>query len=213
MTNNKSKKIRAKTLLQRMGFQDRDLKSSNHDNIVLWLQQDSILLPLLKEHFLQRVISSLKKYKQDYKIPKAMEKDYPLPKIIKKKLEFIIINERNYEVGFIDLAVFVEYQKDTCIFYFEVKSQYDTLGMLLRELNLYYKNTRIDKVIQKFDLEDIVNTNKRRSDFFYVVGPPNKIIENFPTILKEQGFYFIECPAELIKSNESNSKGKQKMLF
>lgn len=174
------------TLMARMGFNDPDLKSQLHDDIILWLYQDKVLKEIV------------------VKVGLVDKSFFDKIKFIGKSLEFIVeksidfdYSKRTYDIGFIDLAVAfytknprrtLEYKGDYRrgpFFYFEVKTSYPSLGELLRQLNMYYKYL---------------------NGHFFLVGPKNKKVKEFPEILKDQGWNFVEIPEELQKINYNPQK-------
>ena len=170
------------TLMSRMGFNDPDLKSQLHDDIILWLYQDEILREIVdfysKSYFSEGYISNFK--------------------FIRKTLEHIVekstddYSKRTYDIGFIDLSIRFYNPSanrfnldESPFFHFEVKTSYPSLGALLRQLNMYHKYL---------------------NGFFILVGPQNKKIKDFPKILEEQGWHFVEIPEELQKTNNNPQK-------
>lgn len=108
---------KAQTLSQRFGFQDTDLKTKEHDEIMLWL---------------------------DKSIDEVLPKLYPglEPMDISKVWE-MPANKGNYLIGFVDMAVFYLYHLKTAneryptVVCFEVKSKIESLGELFRQLKMY----------------------------------------------------------------------------
>jgi len=159
------------TLMNRMGFRDPDLKLQSHDDIILWLYQDKII----------------KKIGENFYKSKGWEENFDNTSIL-KELEYIIkktTEYSEYDIGFIDLVVVFKFKDRKTYsqnfelspkFNFEVKTSYPSLGELLRQLNMYHKYL---------------------NGFFFLVGPKNKKIDNFPEILENHGWIFIEIPEEL----------------
>ena len=155
------------TLMNRMGFRDSDSKLQSHDDIILWLYQDKTIRKIT-ENF--------------YKSEGYTENLDRL--FISKELEYIIEKTveygKKYDIGFIDLVVWFVAKdlktRRTNNHNFEVKTSYPSLGDLLRQLNMYHKYL---------------------DGYFFLVGPKNKKIDNFPEILKNHGWNFVEIPKEL----------------
>lgn len=108
---------KAQTLAQRFGFQDGDLKTPKHDEIMLWLDEN--MNDILRELYPE--IVELVEVKKVWEMP---------------------VKNRDFIIGFVDMAVFPsakylsdsDYVANIC---FEVKSKIDSLGELFRQLKMY----------------------------------------------------------------------------
>lgn len=175
-------KIKAQTLQQRFGFQDDDLKSANHDEIMIWLDEN---IEVIMNGFLVTDKSGDQDDLGDFASQVT---------VIKKQWEMPIMNG-NFMIGFIDMLVrasvpflceypkqigpFPDYESIPCHtrwscelkdFMFEVKCSIPSLGELLRQLAMYRQYNRDSDVI--------------------VVCPDNK----FEKALSSQGVGFIHYP-------------------
>lgn len=110
--------IKAKTMIQKMGFVDSD-RTPEHDKIQLWLYKN-----------ITQVICELFSIQKETFEIKRNELEY----------EFSV---GNYIGGFIDLRVMVhkigseDHEAVWGRFYFEVKNKIPSLGELLRQMNFY----------------------------------------------------------------------------
>ena len=101
-------KPRTKTIIERLGFQDPDRKSPKHDQIQFWVRNN--LRHVLKSVFPEKEIPSFDD------IPVSLE--YP-------------VTDRNYVIGFVDVYC---QQYNLGI---EIKTQIESVGELLRQINFY----------------------------------------------------------------------------
>ena len=160
-------KAKARTIQQRLGFMDNDLKTSKHDEIMLWL--DTVV---------QKHLGELIGFEQEWKLrdfyvtEKGKEfrgedkefyfNDIQLPK--KPELEVtkciweypITTGKDSYIVGFADMKVdfmdtILNYNADDRKFsifkneysvFFEAKSSILSLGELIRQIRMYQTYTR-----------------------------------------------------------------------
>lgn len=166
---------RATTIAQRFGFQDPDLKTPGHDEIMVWLDTYA-------ETILQTIIPE-----EQWDDP-----DCPYPgwslKVTGKHWEQPIADGK-YVIGFVDMVVKyetpslggtgtfmagkerkqLEYPNHSACF--EVKTSIPSIGELIRQINMYRKYEPWSTYI--------------------VVSPDNR----FESILKSQGILFFQCPA------------------
>lgn len=178
-------KIKAQTLQQRFGFQDDDLKSANHDEIMIWLDEN--IDSLIGDFFLTGEM----KEPDDFG-------DFAQPvKVLLKQWEKPIMNG-NFMIGFIDMfakilipslhsvekshgkyPTYVEipshnkWERNLRNVMFEVKTSIPSLGELLRQLAMYREYYKESDVI--------------------VVCPDNR----FEKALKSQGVGFIQYPSSI----------------
>ena len=166
-------------------------------------QRHPNLLSLKKEHFKSEKRYCLKD------IAKVLEKYFPLLEIkhYTNDFEFLISNKNNYDIGFIDLHrsiwiyicsdmnIFDRYSVFKFNFYFEVKTEYPTLGILIRQLQSYMK---------------YVPYSHDSFNLFFLVGPKHPTMNDFPEFLKQQGWIFVEIPFEI--NNNNNNKNKKTLL-
>lgn len=118
--------IKAKTLIERLGFVDPDKKSSEHDKIQIWLYRNA-----------HKVIDEL--FVNGTETFEIQQNEWEL-KLIEHTHYYT--SSKKQIVGFVDL--YVSYLKPTdnpeqrfpCV-YFEVKASIPSLGQLLRQLKFY----------------------------------------------------------------------------
>jgi hypothetical protein len=227
------------TLMGRMGFKDPDLKLPSHDKVMLWLYKEDIIKKICKEQILPDYIKkhvrkpidkhyntfeevSDKMLAEKFTLITQFEKYDFKNSILEKVIEFNIENDKQYDIGFVDLCIIcrmsyplITIKKDLknllseslditekvaiIGIFFEVKVQDITLGELMRQLNLY----------KKYGWTSLQNAIPSRSslDAFYrfVVTPSNNILKSYSSILQEQGWYFVEAPFTQQKSEQNSS--------
>lgn len=112
---------KAKTNMERMGFVDEDLKSVDHDRLIIWLDEN-------KERVIQSItkpITEIKEVQWEYPIiQKGGGGGFDAPKFV---------------IGFVDYAVFIRFGENKMLgrVYFEAKTKIPSLGELLRQLVFY----------------------------------------------------------------------------
>lgn len=185
--------IKATTIQQRFGFQDQDLKTPGHDQIMLWLDstvEQELITRIGEQTWTEKEISDffswLDKDKYHYDATWALPEKPPSR--IRGKIWEFPITSGNYVIGFVDLRVNVDrpnlgintkysYGRDVenfCVdfthkaFNFEVKTSIPSFGELIRQLRFY----------QEYD--------KGAS---YVVVSPDDACRD---LLKAQGFGFLK---------------------
>ena len=178
------KKQSANTLQERFGFADDDLKKSEHDEILLWLDEHAEefakeIIEWTDEWPARLVAQKLKRYQglgdpppQEVRITKIWEQ--PVTNVGATK----------YVIGFLDMVVLVENTELEIVdrkwlalwpnepqrtFGFEAKTKIPSLGELIRQLRLYQQYCR---------------------HRLYVVSPDDRFAEQ----LLAQGFGFIKYP-------------------
>lgn len=128
------------TLQQKMGFSDADLKTSLHDEIMIWLDANisEIIDPIMRKTFRPEIISLLDSGQAYLELIKIWEKP-------------ITTGKNNYIIGFIDFSVTCVVltskedlgSREFCFdlgsreFCFEVKSKIPSVGELIRQIHLY----------------------------------------------------------------------------
>ena len=174
------------TLQQKFGFQDDDLKSAKHDDIMVWL--DTNIERIFQERFIKYFITEWNESVRDTKNVIKNVSDYnenilPGEIQIKKVWEMPIVS-KNYTIGFIDFVISFEYPKllysqyrniaqeayvdwQQCYFAFEAKTTIPSLGELIRQIRMY---------------QTYFNYT------FYVVAPDDK----YEQVLKSQNIGFVK---------------------
>lgn len=102
---------KAQTILSKFGFQDDELKTPKHDEIMLWLDQN---IEILLIHYLEEIVTIKNKVWE-----------YPLT-----------TDYNNFIVGFIDMLVRIE-EHSQQYFCLEVKPTILSLGELIRQIQTY----------------------------------------------------------------------------
>jgi hypothetical protein len=143
-------KVRGSTLQQKFGFQDKDLTTEGHDEIMIWLNDHC-----------QEILSKLYHWRDNAQDlarqmdPPAPIPDYPGVQILSIEWEHAI-KSGTWLVGFIDMAVryklpFLYIDKkdsgeyvglkvgwtDSSLAFFEVKTSIPSLGELVRQIRMY----------------------------------------------------------------------------
>ncbi len=196
------------TLIGRMGFKDRDLKSLLHDQIVMWLYEDPsaienilnlvLALPALKILFAREIDDwdpSPEKEQHLKLIPlkakRLLEREPAKYNLQFKRMEVVVENDKGYDVGFLDLVINcdVEHSKfnsyrTNAVLVFKVKTGKITLGELLRQLNIYSKY---------FKARDYASSNNPIL-FKIVVTPKHHYLKQYAKSLEEHGWHFYEAP-------------------
>jgi hypothetical protein len=185
-------KPQAKTLQERMGFVDHDLKTPGHDAIMLWLDDE-----------VKRSLADWLKVEDWSTDDRAQVSDLPTRpglKVTKTIWEQPVTTGRDYTVGFIDMVAHYEQQGigytqnvygakayslswwDDKAF-FEVKTSISSLGELLRQLGYYRQHLKK----QSWDPDPTI----------FVVCPDARFADK----IREQGFGFIQSPGAMPKTN------------
>lgn len=126
---------KAKTNMERMGFVDDDLKSANHDKLLIWLDEN-----------ITNVVESITTKKIT-----IQSTEWEMPVVQSSNANNL--NSPKFIVGFIDYVVNLSFEcPDTGAYgmgriFFEAKTKIPSLGELLRQLKFYSTyakfNTRI----------------------------------------------------------------------
>jgi len=159
--------IKAKTHLEKLGFMDKDKKSSKHDIIQRWADVN-----------IEKIIAE------------TVMKKNPHPYIVKKakwEHQIMFING-NYRmlVGYIDLMVQIEgsfyfsdtkkYEECTEEVFIEVKTAIPVLGELIRQLRAYqaYQTKRTEYIVVAPD-DSHSKTLKEQGIWFYKYKDPTQL--------------------------------------
>lgn len=161
-------KPKSQTIQQRLGFMDEDLKTTKHDEIMLWLDSAienhfELLMKILPEwqpdeiHVLDEH-SEIKGEEKKFILLENSSIFQNLPTktsaSCKNKIwEFPILNNK-FIVGFVDLKVDctkpvlefykgkLEVTKEFDTIFFEIKSEIKSLGELIRQIRMYQTYTK-----------------------------------------------------------------------
>jgi hypothetical protein len=118
-------KVKAKNIQERFGFQDEEIATPTHDKIVCWVADNAefVAKKFIEKNKKKRVLSC------------------------RVEWEPLLKNDRNFEVGFMDLLVHAmvkRYDEDDCKWWessnslwIEAKSSIQSLGVLFRQLSMY----------------------------------------------------------------------------
>lgn len=162
---------KSQTLQQRFGFQDTELSTPKHDELMLWLDAwvDTNLPSLFIQQYDEVLIEKRDSYNRCEIDPMHIEEFYlrfgqheeSIPKIIvnlkRKRWEHPIV-DRSYTIGFADMLVLAEgYWHPLCYsmetknlslvyyhdarLYFEVKPTIPSLGEVIRQVRMYQTYT------------------------------------------------------------------------
>lgn len=185
--------VKAQTMQAKFGFQDKELSTPKHDEIMLWLDQwvDTVLAgsfcgegqwqTIWVQEFAYSEFVWREKPLSEFSIAEIPE--YPQP-IIEKIWEFPIVS-KSYTIGFCDMRVMIQaprpklryHIKDkyfethdhATVMYFEVKPSVPSLGEVIRQIRMYQTYT---------------GENRK----WFVVSPDNR----FRSQLIAQGISFVE---------------------
>jgi hypothetical protein len=177
------KKVKSSTLQERFGFADEDLKTTKHDDIMLWVDINIVDI-IEKSDFHREIINrwcrGIDKF--GIEVYNTFQNDIYKIENYKKIWEYPISNEGKnmLVIGFIDMKLeckmkLPDYDVKKILFgrdvdlnyYIEVKTEIKSLGELFRQIQLYksYKNGN-----------------------YIIVSPDDK----YKKIIEEQGLYFIK---------------------
>jgi hypothetical protein len=140
------------TLAQHLGFADPDLGSPEHDRLVTWLTEPGTLLRVLQRAWPEvldekragaRVIVGVTR--QDSLCATDQDGDV-WERVMQVALEKPILRDGGYVVGFADAVATVGWGLDgramvQATFYLEAKPRIQSVGALLRQINLYRQYT------------------------------------------------------------------------
>jgi virulence-associated protein VapD len=163
--------IKAKTHLEKLGFNDSDKKSPNHDAIQKWAY-DNIADIIAK--------TVMKKNPHPYKLSKPIWED----QVVNRNRDFKQV------IGFIDLWVEIEgtfyfsrdqeWHKHKTEVFIEVKTKIESLGALIRQMRAY--QTFAPQEYRAFSEYIIVSPDDRHSEtlidqgfWFYKYNNPNEL--------------------------------------
>ena len=180
------KKQRSSTLIQRLGFDDNDIKTQTHDQIMMWLNENIKCYPNeilgIPKHWIDEE-KLIDKYSIDDCTENIFEENVPDKPSVKIKeiiWEYAIISKNinsKFVSGFIDMAVKIErpylyisprnnISYRNYMVFFEVKTKIQSLGELIRQIRFYeeYKQGK-----------------------YFVVSPESQ----YASLLIEQGIGFV----------------------
>lgn len=179
-------KVRAQTLQQRFGFQDKELTTPAHDQIMIWLNENiaEVVASLTPNEWSEKDIEWAHRYSEDPQIP--VYPGTPL-KVQNVKWEYPIVSrnehtQQAYTIGFIDMAVKVVRptldlnRGQICAgqslhnLFFEVKPSIPSLGELIRQIQMY---------------------RTYEGGTYIVVSPDDR----WAPLLQSQGIRHVKCPA------------------
>jgi hypothetical protein len=132
------------TLAQHLGFADPDLGSPEHDRLVTWLTEPGTLLRILR-HAWSRVLDE-KRAGARVIVGAARQDGEVWERVTHVALEKPILRDGGYVVGFADAVATVGWGLDgrtlvQATFYLEAKPRIQSVGALLRQINLYRQYT------------------------------------------------------------------------
>jgi hypothetical protein len=140
------------TLAQHLGFADPDLGSPEHDRLVTWLTEPGTLLAILQRAWPAvldekragaRVIVGAAR--QDGSCGQDQDGEV-WERVTQVALEKPVLRDGGYVVGFVDAVATVGWGLDgralvQATFYLEAKPRIQSVGALLRQINLYRQYT------------------------------------------------------------------------
>jgi hypothetical protein len=200
-------KARATTISQRFGFLDGDLKTSKHDEIMEWLDNNMVSIITKLINFCpiwtgnQRVVMQKLPFGQDKKLldfnVSANEwGKLPLRALKVKKFWEFPIKSKEYIIGFVDMKVeygisWLDYDggEDNLLFD-KIKVNSPSLNHSL----LFEVKTSVPSIGEL--LRQINMYREYDGSSFVVVAPPNAILSNR---LVSQGIAFIAYPNSIWK--------------
>jgi len=184
-------KTRATTIQQKLGFMDDDLKTSRHDEIMLWVSSHAleIVTAIVDNRWTDRGIEWLNEDLRKHGGPTITLADLPPRKpleIASVVWEHPIMSNK-YVVGFVDLAIWyicdglgldmtvyaweVHHCKSDYPICIEVKSSIPSAGELIRQIQLY---------------------RQYQKGTYVVVSPDAR----YADVLKSQGIEFYHCQVD-----------------
>lgn len=201
---------KSQTVQQRFAFMDQDHKTPKHDEIMLWVDQNTENILQRKygtewnekaarerfSHFSQLYLKG-SKY-ENYNMPPLPPK--PPIEVVSKEWEYVITNRNRDPVGFIDMAVRFKVPELELIsqigkptweisqfphqrtVYFEIKSRILSLGEVIRKINMYRAYLTDRPISQTYGTPLFTP--------FIIVSPDDR----FQKILSEQKIGFIKYP-------------------
>jgi hypothetical protein len=104
---------KAKSLQERFGFLDEDLKTPAHDALMFWIDEN--ISEILAEVFNLTIA----------------------PKILARRWEFTLKNERDFILGAADMFVHARSGQCDVAVFIEAKPKIRSLGELIRQINFY----------------------------------------------------------------------------
>src|SRR5690242_8466303 len=104
---------KAKTMIERAGFVDRELTTPGHDALMLWIDE-----------YVPEIMTDVFQFSE-------------APMIRSKKWEPAILDKRGFVLGHADMAVSMFHQDFTWKVFIEAKPNIGSLGELMRQLRYY----------------------------------------------------------------------------
>jgi len=153
------------TILERHGFQDPELSTPLHDEIVMWLNDcvDMLFRECLVHVYYDDIWDDCNT--QDDYIKKLEEISTDCVSVKKWEVPIYSDSTKRFCIGFIDFAAY--YKEISTSLYFEVKTEIKSVGELFRQLSTYR-----DKI----------------DGFLFVVCPDDR----FENVIHAQGYGFIK---------------------
>ena len=180
-------KPKAKTLIEKMGFVDKDMKNSDHDTIVEWIDEN-----------IKELIAKFHNIDYEKNRELIQERNSSNPNMFSEHGTWEkVIKSGNYTIGFIDYHIGFYpqvYQYNKYIheyrynFYFEAKTAIPSMGELLRQIQFYKTNI------------------KHFRDSYYqiiIVSYPNPRAQR---IVESQGFFWIDYPGDKPKGKSNGQR-------
>jgi len=192
-------KMNARTLQERLGFRDNDLATPEHDQLMMWLDEN---MQIILDTYCHQDGTSAKEISEQIQWAErkeyTVEGDIPIlsfkPVVIKNKQWELPVMSNKYLIGFIDMAVIFEINgmglsapvgqktarwgtwRINRAVAFEVKSYIPSIGEVIRQVRTY----------QQYE----PSLSYHEIDKFFVVCPDH----SFAKILEAQGIGFIPAP-------------------
>lgn len=181
-------KPRATTIQQRFGFQDDDLKTPKHDEMMLWL--DACLVDVVGA--ILTPWDDGRERAREKGCPAEILSERPVPMLEGRTWEYPIADQKyggsKYIIGFVDMRARYaaphlsqwtsdnewHWSNPSDYLYFEVKTTIPSLGELIRQIRMY---------------QEYIATRERGR--FYVVSPDAR----FKEPLHSQGIGFVHYPS------------------
>lgn len=151
-----------KTLLERMGFADPDLKNPAHDDIIKWLDRNM-------EDVLMQVLELQER-----------------PKVLRTRWETPVrqTKQGGQLFGCIDLMATIEIRLETMRVIFEAKTKMETLGELFRQLRIYQEGWIGDNAVWHMPFV-VVSPDDREVEIIRQQG--FKFLKYDPALLDKMG--------------------------
>lgn len=186
------------------------LENEKRDILDKITQRKHDLQILTKESEISKLIDQ-KKQKDELIKKLALELE-KLKEINAKTFKLSISRQNDCDASVVESNITV-----TSNVYFEVKSSFQSIGALEREMNYYQTQLRHQKIgwFKDRNGSDIRNDIRELSSgksYFVIVTPPKPDFPDVATMLKQTNTYYIECPAELVTDITDTEMQKQLKL-